>query len=319
MLGFRKVRVPAVSTVTVTVPAQPAAAPCANCGDATPGRFCPGCGQERRTRLISLREMAVDFLDDQLALNSRLPSTVFSLLLRPGFLTQEYLRGRIARYIRPLRLYLASSVVFFLLLSFDAGGLLGLADGEGMRVNLAADSVELVSALGSDTAAARAVAPLADGSWVDSIDVRTANPTLDHLLEQKRAHFRRMTPPEAFREVMGEFREHVPTMMFFLLPVFALLLKAMYRRRLYVEHFVFALHLHAFAFAAFTVMLLARVPQVFVVVACWILLYTFLAMRRVYGQPLLRTGVKYVALGWGYLLVLSLALSVTALVTLLLV
>lgn len=304
MLGFRKVRVPAVSAVTV--PARPAAGPpCANCGDTTPGKFCPECGQARRTRLISLREMAVDFLDDQLSFNSRLPATVFCLLLRPGFLTQEYLRGRIARYIRPLRLYLGASVVFFLLLSIDGGGLvrLGLEEGAGVKVD------------------ASLVNPTTDGSWVDSIKVRSASPTLDHLLEQKRAHFRRMSPGEAFREVMAEFREHVPTTMFFLLPVFALLLKLLYRRpgRLYVEHFVFALHLHAFAFAAFTVVLLARQPAVSAVMLVWVLLYTFLSMRRVYRQSFVRTGAKYVALGTGYALVLAVGLSITGVITLLLV
>ncbi len=321
MLGFRKVRVPAISAVTA--PAQPAAGPpCANCGDATPGKYCPECGQARRTRLISLREMAVDFLDDQLSLNSRLPATVFCLLLRPGFLTQEYLRGRIARYIRPLRLYLGASVVFFLLLSIDGSALkLGLAEGAGVRVDLGADSVGLVDALTGGAAAARAATPESDGSWVDSIKVHSASPTLDNLLEQKRAHFRRMSPGEAFREVMAEFREHVPTTMFFLLPVFALLLKLLYRRpgRLYVEHFVFALHLHAFAFAAFTVVLLARQPAVAAVMLAWVLLYTFLSMRRVYGQSFVKTGVKYMALGWGYAMVLAVGLSITGVITLLLV
>ncbi len=341
MLGFRKVRVPAISTVTAPPPPAAAASPCANCGDPSPGRFCPACGQERRTRLISLREMAVDFLDDQLALNSRLPATVFCLLLRPGFLTEEYLRGRIARYIRPLRLYLASSVVFFLLLSVDGSGLvkLGLGEGNGVGVSLDADSLGLVEALAAEMPAAPAATsgtpatsatdapgvriptPVVDGSWVDSINVRSASPTINRLLEQKRAHFRRMTPQEAFREVVAEFREHVPTMMFFLLPVFAFLLKLLYARRgrLYVEHFVFALHLHAFAFAAFTVMLLVGNPVVSNVMACWVLLYTFLAMRRVYRQPLLRTGARYLALGLGYATVLAFALTITAVVTVLLV
>lgn len=305
MLGFRKVRVPAISVVTAPARPAPAGPPCANCGDTTPGKYCPDCGQARRTRLVSLREMAVDFLDDQLSFNSRLPTTVFCLLLRPGFLTQEYLRGRIARYIRPLRLYLGASVVFFLLLSFEGGGLvrLGLEEGTGVKVD------------------ASFVTPVPDGSWVDSIDVRTASPTLDHLLEQKRAHFRRMSPGEAFREVMTEFREHVPTTMFFLLPVFALLLKLLYRRpgRLYVEHFVFALHLHAFAFAAFTVVLLGRHPAVAGVMVAWVLLYTFLSMKRVYRQSFFRTGLKYMALGTAYALVLSFGLSITAVITLLLV
>lgn len=325
MLGFPRVPVPARSPVVAPAEssrAATAAGPCANCGDASPGRYCPECGQERRTRLVSLREMAVDFLDDQLSLNSRLPRTVLFLLTRPGFLTAEYLRGRIARYIRPLRLYLAASVVFFLLLSLLDSSWLepGAQDGAGARVAVEGDTIPLATALAGGAGEA-ARAPVPDGSWVDSIDVHTTVPALDRILDEKRAHFRRMTPAEAVREVMGQFREHVPTMMFLLLPVFALLLKLLYarRRRLYVEHFVFALHLHAFAFAAFTVMLLARHPTIAGTLMLWVFLYTFLAMRRVYGQGWVKTGVKYLVLGWSYGLVLTLALAVTAVVTLLLV
>lgn len=322
MPGIRKVRVPALSPATV--PAEPpvAAGPCPNCGDTSPGKYCPECGQARRTRLVSLREMAVDFLDDQMSLNSRLPHTLFSLLLRPGYLTEEYLRGRIASYIRPLRLYLGASVVFFLLLSFAEGRWLQVgATTDARGAALAAGTDSLVSALRADLGSAGAGLPEADGSWVDRIDVRTPVPALDQLVEQKRAHFRRMTPGEAVRELAKEFQERIPTMMFLLLPVFALLLKVLYARRsrLYVEHFVFALHLHAFAFAAFTVMLLARNGAVSSVLTLWVMLYTFLSMRRVYGQSALKTGVKYMALGWGYTFVLTFALAITGIVTLLMV
>src|SRR5690606_36272091 len=52
------------------------------------------------------------------------------------------------------------------------------------------------------------------------------------------------------RNALGQ----LPTVMFLLLPVFALLLKGFYLRRdwYYSEHLVFALHTHAFAFVVFT-------------------------------------------------------------------
>jgi hypothetical protein len=42
--------------------------------------------------------------------------------------------------------------------------------------------------------------------------------------------------------------EDLPRLMFVLLPVFALLLKAAYRRRLYFDHLIHALHLHSAAY-----------------------------------------------------------------------
>src|SRR5690606_30196862 len=92
--------------------------PCLNCGDSTPGRFCPTCGQRKAEVLVSVRTLLADVLEDQLVLNRALPRTLSALLFRPGLLTEEYVRGRIVRYIAPFRLYLVSSVLFFLLMSF---------------------------------------------------------------------------------------------------------------------------------------------------------------------------------------------------------
>ena len=42
--------------------------------------------------------------------------------------------------------------------------------------------------------------------------------------------------------------DQMPRLMFLLLPVFALLLKAFFRDRLYFDHLIFSLHLHSAAF-----------------------------------------------------------------------
>jgi hypothetical protein len=98
---------------------DPASA-CLNCGDATPGRYCPSCGQEKTDVQVSIRAMLTDALEDELTVDRRLPATLGALFLDPGQLTAEYVNGRIVRYVRPFRLYLVSSVLFFLLLSFTS-------------------------------------------------------------------------------------------------------------------------------------------------------------------------------------------------------
>jgi hypothetical protein len=94
--------------------------PCLNCGDPTPGEYCRTCGQRKVDVQVSLRAMLADALEDELSVDRRLPATLSALLLRPGQLTVDYVNGRIVRYIRPLRLYLVSSIIFFLLLSFTS-------------------------------------------------------------------------------------------------------------------------------------------------------------------------------------------------------
>src|SRR5438552_18510052 len=47
--------------------------------------------------------------------DGRLASSLQQQILRPGLLTHEFLAGRRARYISPLRLYLTASLIYFVL------------------------------------------------------------------------------------------------------------------------------------------------------------------------------------------------------------
>src|SRR6516164_3976428 len=104
--------------------AIPAAAPrCDNCGAAVAGRYCAACGQRREAPVHSLWHFSQVAAEDLTHADSRLWRTLGALLFRPGFLTREFLDGRRARYLPPVRLYLVLSVVFFLYASTVHGPL----------------------------------------------------------------------------------------------------------------------------------------------------------------------------------------------------
>ena len=112
---------------------------CRNCGAPAPGPFCAECGQETNLRLpdaarISARSPRPDYV----ALDGRFWRTVGTLVFRPGRLTREYLAGRRRRYVRPARLYLFSTLVFFAVSRFfvsplNLGGRCGRAVGDGRK------------------------------------------------------------------------------------------------------------------------------------------------------------------------------------------
>ncbi|MCX6249426.1 MAG: hypothetical protein NTX61_01620 [Bacteroidetes bacterium] len=86
--------------------------------------------------------------------------------------------------------------------------------------------------------------------------------------------------------------EHTASkMIFILIPVFALLLKLCYRRnkRLYFEHLIFSLHIHAFVFLLLIFVMLIQflVPVKMLIVIIISLVYLFFAIKRNYGE---RTG-----------------------------
>jgi hypothetical protein len=304
--------------------------PCLNCGDPTPGNFCRTCGQRKVEVHVSLGRMLMEALDDQFSINSALPRTLGALIVRPGHLTREYMSGRIARYIPPFRLYLVTSVLFFLALSL-------LPNLRNPRVNLGST----VSIGGPGTArdarppAPAPVAPVRQAgvlrppappprpqgpTWLNR-RANTGNPVVDSIVNARLDHFRRMEQSEAARQVISGFLGRVPQMMFLLLPIFAGMLMLLYAGsgRFYVEHFVFALHVHASAFLIFLAMIaLVRVPAVGSALLCWLMLYVFLAMKTVYRQGWIVTGLKYGILGFAYLFLLLIGAGLTLLATVLL-
>ena len=91
---------------------------CENCHLPLSGPFCANCGQEADSKLKYFWVVIMHLLDDIFSFDSRASRTLFPLLTRPAFLTNEYFAGRRVHYVPPLRLYLFISIVFFLTLKF---------------------------------------------------------------------------------------------------------------------------------------------------------------------------------------------------------
>jgi hypothetical protein len=129
------------------------------------------------------------------------------------------------------------------------------------------------------------------------------------------------------------FLSNVPTTLFLLLPLFALLLKLAYlfKRRLYMEHLIVALHSHSFLCAGLLLALLldalagwtASLPWLStpiglaeVALIVWLPIYLLLMQKRVYGQGWLMTLVKYGVLGTCYFVLVSVGATLSLLVSL---
>jgi|GEM_PF-149093 len=90
---------------------------CLNCGTELAGPYCHRCGQRGVDANRSLRALAADYVRHELRRNPRFLRTLLALVFKPGFLSLEFLAGRRARYLSPLRTYLAASVLAFFLLA----------------------------------------------------------------------------------------------------------------------------------------------------------------------------------------------------------
>ena len=90
---------------------------CRNCGAPVDTPFCGNCGQSTAAQRLTVRGLLSDALEDQLSVNGSAVRS-FLVLARPGFLTQEYLSGRVVRYAAPIRLFLLSLTAWVLATTF---------------------------------------------------------------------------------------------------------------------------------------------------------------------------------------------------------
>jgi hypothetical protein len=117
---------------------------------------------------------------------------------------------------------------------------------------------------------------------------------------------------EGFSAVGETLAHNIPKAMFVFLPLLALCMKLIYWRpkRYYVEHLLFMVHNHAFVFLVMAaVMLIGMIPFVgdyawplYWAAFIYIAWYIFRAMRNVYGQGRALTLLKYLTMGYVYIL-----------------
>jgi Protein of unknown function (DUF3667) len=297
---------PAVLETPAAVTAG-AVARCDNCGASVPGRYCGNCGQRLEPPVHSLGHFLTVAMEDVTHADSRLWRTLAALLFKPGYLTHEFLAGRRARYLPPVRLYLVLSVVFFLCasLTHSSPGVVRLGTDEHGRpqaarvVPLDAESLATQPARPGETAqqrAARECGMIAyDGPWAGSLV-----PAMQRACLKIRA--------DNARSLVAQFRHNLPRTMFVFLPLLAGLMMLFYwrPRRYYVEHLLLLLHNHALVFVVVPLAwgVSALVPAVagWVELALFIYLawYMYRSMRTVYGQGARLTLAKLAPLAFFY-------------------
>lgn len=289
--------------------------PCLNCGAPLYGRYCAECGQKNEKRIGPLGHLLAEVLDE-LSLDARFFRTL-KRLLRPGFLTRAYLDGRRADFVPPLRLFVIVSFAFLILLGLD-NRVEFWQTGSTSRVQVEQDSVA------HEEITARLDSLQQVGSWRSQLEAAFLKGAVQALDD----------PQQLAQTYVGR----LSVLVFALLPVFAALLKLLYRREYYAAHLIFSLHVHTVALllgtplvaGAIVLRLLAGSSNLsrigpwlglssFTVIYVAVLVYTFFALRRAYGGGWLRTALKFAALVAVYGVVVGIGFAIYSLAVILLV
>lgn len=93
---------------------------CANCAASLGGEYCAQCGERRlHPDEHTLRHIVGEWFEAFSHGEGRLLVSLRTLLLKPGELTREYFRGRRVPYARPVALFFAVNLLYFLLTSLN--------------------------------------------------------------------------------------------------------------------------------------------------------------------------------------------------------
>src|SRR5256886_1050204 len=336
---------------------------CENCGALLSGPYCSQCRQAAIDYRRSFGHVLVDVLNEFLNWDSKFFTTIALLILKPWRLTNEFLAGKRVRYVNPLRLYLLASILFFFAVNYATKGVkfepgkLEPKDRAELEAELKNEDLppaarEKLKALLRESSPSPASSP----STNTPAPAPSASPTAD---KQKQEYgkigerpfvfsdgAKSSTPFERWiearaKEKMGEHGtkmgyfiatlfSNLPYMMLCCIPLFALVLKVLYVRRriFYIDHLIYALHIHTFFYVGFMLIVLATIGLNRVApgpIAAWIIallwiafvVQIFLSIRRVYRQGWFISIFKFLFGGFVYLIVLLASLVATFVVTLL--
>jgi hypothetical protein len=311
-------------TLASTPPQAPAALPvpplerCENCGNEVSQRYCGACGQRLDPPVHSLWHFSQIATEDLTHADSRVWRTLWALLFKPGHLTHEFLGGRRARYLPPVRLYLVLSLVFFLVANavHTRFTVLSIDDEHPSRSKaLPANTVNDAVASVATPRPGETPAQRADRVCADTNYNGPAAQTLQPLFRQAC----RKSVIDNGRELQAQFLHNVPRAMFIFLPLLAGLMMLMYwwPRHYYVQHLLLFVHNHAFVFLVATLGLLLsgltqRLPVLKFATFLYFVWYMYRSMRVVYQQGRALTVSKLMLLSFFYLVFAALMLALTS-------
>ena len=312
---------------------------CLNCGTDVQGRFCHICGQENIEPKETFWNLITHLIYDITHFDGKFFNTVKYLLLKPGFLSKEYNRGRRVSYLNPIKMYVFISAFFFLFLISVINPIINRA--EELNAIMRADTTQKDKDVKIDSTHKQQNPVSNDIVWntsrksnngvnihynygqnyksikeYDSLQKLLPKDKQDGWLKRKRTYKSIRFKTEYGNDIgrlvhdLGEkFLHYFPQMFFVSLPLFALLLMLLYKKRkdiFFVNHAIFSVHLYCALFILMflliglskmdTIAYLGWLTYVEWILDLYVIWYLYKSLKCFYEQKAFKTIVKMILL-----------------------
>lgn len=272
----------------MTVEERPA---CQACGSLLLGRYCHACGQDRQARPRPLRAWAAEAFSESSLIDGRTARTLAALAVRPGRLLEASRDGAGSLYQTPTKLFVVVTALFLLALNFAdvqiyqyVARVTDPTQPVSARADPDGSTVHLENATQREVWMQRRVDPTIDPAVTAAIAAAAGRATTEtdrqNLIYENQSNLEQ-------EEVSQRLAAWLPNALWLLMPLYALLLAPLFgRRRLFMEHLVFAMWAHVMGFSL--LILLALANKFGAAAPAWPLVFPYLgyfvlAASRYYG------------------------------------
>jgi hypothetical protein len=316
---------------------------CLNCGTKLLDTYCHHCGQKDIPRRQALGDLLSNIIESFTNYEGKFLQTAKYLFSKPGFLAVEYNSGRRDSYFHPVRMYVFVSALFFLLFVVLPDSDTGAADA-----GLTAEDREALSeaGIGVDTTTIDSLRKKGKVKWTfkdpqyksmeqyDSVQQTLPEEKRDNwferLMQRRSIELKKKYGNDANalgKDFLASFSDHFSTVLFYLMPLMAWVLKLLYIRRdhYYSEHLSFTIYYYCFFYlAGSAIMILNLLPAdaggiTAVLISMWIYFYLLFAMKRMYKQGWGKTIVKFGAFTFLFSILILLGVMINGVVSLMMI
>lgn len=230
---------------------------CGACETPLAGRYCHVCGQDSQAKPAPLLAMAKEVAASYSLIDGKLARTLAVLAVRPGRLLEAYRAGAGSLYITPLKLFVATTALFLAVLHFSDIPLYQstwkVVPGQPVVVTRDPHVGNIVTG---------AVEQL---RWLQKRIEPAVDPAVTLALQQAAAAAKTPAERTSLDALIGSLQtdekaakrmsDWLPNLLWLLMPLYATLLIPLFgRRRLFLEHVIFAMWAHSISFVLMMIM-----------------------------------------------------------------